>query len=841
MGDNCWSPNCPTGTFWIGGGIQQCCPNTQSNQYWTDRGGCGNQAEEPDPGPGPGDPPPPPCTPPAAGWGPGGGTRFTNPADLNPDGGDDWDPNDGIYVIRTNNTDGKYTVSWGQPYSEVTTTEYRFIPSDVNGVNVPDSTVDANKGCQHIDAKCSTVTGSTTSMTFRPRRNRYYRLNIRFRNGCGAGSWSAWRQLTVRVDGQITGQIYTLTGSQAASPTGLNGACVPSSGTPTAWSNAPVSVVTTGDGYTATDSTINSNGRYRIWHPYQNPVSTGLNLSVTNLPAGYVVACPAGGTYTTIPAPFLSNGFGGSPVDASFYLCNAGTTTTPTTANITTPATNGAVLPAQGTAASPTVNLNFTRPVGYEVLYRVRPASNPVGQECGAGSHCGTATPVLATTATMTFTPSTANYVVDIAFRRTACGSPMTTGYTAARPFTVTGQITGTVYDDPTGVGNNNFCRHALFQAPLVTPLAAGSITWSGVQGNFTVNSSGTYTISGIPWGAAATTVTYNGGNPPSCGCPNNCVYGTVALQSTGVNFYRTVSSDSWWQVQGGPVLALTESGPAISSSIPDTCTTPTCQPSLITRAGGIALTSGYVVTGGGTVDLKRDVGDQVEANGASLIDEDNRGILVNAQPAREDFDTFVRRYKLPQTRVNDFDGVSGHPNLSNAAKPNVASHTPANGVAAYWAGGNMTIDQPWNVAANESIVIFVNGNLTLEDQANITVAQGGFLAFIVSGNIEVTANLGTGTASSVTPVVTGVFIADGAINVASRAGAGVGDLKFVGAGSFVGWGGVNLNRTFSDGGAGGASNNSYPSELFIYRPDFLLNAPDEMRLPRYKWQEVAP
>jgi hypothetical protein len=35
--------------------------------------------------------------------------------------------------------------------------------------------------------------------------------------------------------------------------------------------------------------------------------------------------------------------------------------------------------------------------------------------------------------------------------------------------------------------------------------------------------------------------------------------------------------------------------------------------------------------------------------------------------------------------------------------------------------------------------------------------------------------------------------------------------------------------------------NNTNPTEMFVYRPDFALHTPAQMRAPRYQWREVSP
>jgi len=85
------------------------------------------------------------------------------------------------------------------------------------------------------------------------------------------------------------------------------------------------------------------------------------------------------------------------------------------------------------------------------------------------------------------------------------------------------------------------------------------------------------------------------------------------------------------------------------------------------------------------------------------------------------------------------------------------------------------------------------------------------------------------GTADS---SVEGVYIADRIIIAGGLAG---GDLKFIGQGTFVGWNGVTLGRSFADVN----SNDTSPTELFMFRPDFVQNVPERMTRPLYSWQET--
>ena len=139
-----------------------------------------------------------------------------------------------------------------------------------------------------------------------------------------------------------------------------------------------------------------------------------------------------------------------------------------------------------------------------------------------------------------------------------------------------------------------------------------------------------------------------------------------------------------------------------------------------------------------------------------------------------------------------------------------------------YKSSGNIIIDSDWNlgVSGDERIFIMHDGDITIT--SNMNVAPGSYLGIVASGTITF--------ASNVTQVE-GVYIAD-TINIAST-GDVLSEQQFVGEGTFVGWSGVQLNR---DRGTG---NNAAPAELFIFRPDFVINAFDGVRIPEIRWQEI--
>ncbi|MQC26901.1 MAG: hypothetical protein DWG76_05585 [Chloroflexi bacterium] len=184
---------------------------------------------------------------------------------------------------------------------------------------------------------------------------------------------------------------------------------------------------------------------------------------------------------------------------------------------------------------------------------------------------------------------------------------------------------------------------------------------------------------------------------------------------------------------------------------------------------------------------------------------------------------------------------------LPNAGKPIVGSD-----LAIHWYSGDLTLTEanPWNLTDTEKIIVFVDGNLTIDDTVSgenriTTVATGGdaFLMFIASGDITITSRVGysdiyTNPAAANIANVEGVFIADGLLTIAGVPGTT--DRKFIGAGTFVGWSGVALERNFDDGDSPELNSNA-ATEAFVFRPDFIVNSPKKIKSAQMTWREIEP
>jgi hypothetical protein len=194
-------------------------------------------------------------------------------------------------------------------------------------------------------------------------------------------------------------------------------------------------------------------------------------------------------------------------------------------------------------------------------------------------------------------------------------------------------------------------------------------------------------------------------------------------------------------------------------------------------------------------------------------------GWLVKEQYASTNFyDLFYHRFGSPTTE-----------NL-----PNTISNKLASNATPYYKNGPVTIDtNNWNILSGESVVVFVNGNLTIRKKINI--AAGGFAAFIVNGNIIIDPVVG-GPAASDSSVIDGIYITSPAGTFQTGNSSNAGTERFVGHGIFIA-GGFSLNRDLESVGA----NHLTSAELFLYYPQLLLTMPDKMKEVPITWQEVAP
>ncbi|HEX7018169.1 MAG TPA: fibronectin type III domain-containing protein [Patescibacteria group bacterium] len=439
-----------------------------------------------------------------------------------------------------------------------------------------------------------------------------------------------------------------------------------------------------------------------------------------------------------------------------------------------------------------------------------------------------------------TFTPDSGKnqYTYSVRAVNTSCGY-QTGAASGPATFTIMAEITGAFFEDPGQAAEMSGGNCTLPGATSTSPGTGAAISAVGSTGstyNGTIQPGNWFRILVPYWPNGNNVVTHtpgsSGGVTFTCTCPEGCTYSGIASPQAAVRFFilpEDQITDNWWQVWSGNAYAGATSGTTAYSPTPDeaNCNSGTnCRPYISANdADDTSLSAGLVITGGGDIDSQRETGNQ-----ATFVSQQSPQLYVTGTSTsrfQEKYSYFYRKF----TFENFVDNGSTPAGLANGQ--------------AYFYDGDLTLDDPWTVAADQQVIIFVDGNLTFSDPTNanqlMVVEDGGFLAFIVSGNITIDESLGNETLDSAATNLEGIYIADGTMTVASRGSAAGGDDRFVGAGSFIGWGGVALERDFSSDADTSRLQESKtnPSELFIFRPDLVRNIPEAMTSPRYIWQET--
>ncbi len=492
-----------------------------------------------------------------------------------------------------------------------------------------------------------------------------------------------------------------------------------------------------------------------------------------------------------------------------------------------TPAAITGLAPPDGTAVVPVSNQvtvswqSAQKASVYEVHVFPTQAVPPVDPtlDCALpNAHCPTNS--AGTSYTFTADAGVTSYSWRVRGINTKC-TTVNGPWSVIQTFTIGGGFTGNFYQDDNALAVVNpvtgLCE--LTGPTSISPPAGSSIQakWGSGQSQSGSISSSTYNIDNVGYDPN-TQVVFSPASPYTCTCPAGCTYSGQSVPKGGINFFISQNQSAWWQTRNGLVYAGNTTGTAVWSKVPLSCTSgSSCIRALSTKdAANTANSDSYVISGGGAIDSTADT-----TTSYSYLREDGlTGHITGTtlKNTKEDYTFFSQQiYSL---------GTNPTADTMSGGKPSAA---PLNG-RAYYVNGDLTTSANWTVNSGENYVVFVNGNLAVNNQ--ITVAEGGFLAFIVKGNITFAATVGQASPSSVTSVADGLYIADQQIIVAST---GANDLKFVGSGMFIGWGGVQLNRHYVPS----SGNNTASTSMFIFRPDLLISAPARMNRAYQLWQEA--
>ncbi len=339
------------------------------------------------------------------------------------------------------------------------------------------------------------------------------------------------------------------------------------------------------------------------------------------------------------------------------------------------------------------------------------------------------------------------------------------------------------------------------------TTIGISPVTVPGYQ----VASDGTY----VSWSVTPGTFTMTPITPSGYSLKIPC-YNTGTGLTAAVGNGQTITWElgytlgtPWFQATEGDVYAAsgTLNSPVSSGASP--------RYFALDGAGG---TPG-IITYGSDFDFD----DSLTSNGSTFASSENW--LANELNASTDYYAVMyHRFGSP----TDTDYPAGKILTSKVTDSLVSRDSP------YYVPGDLTINIPgWTVAAGETFIFIVDGDLLINQRINIS--PGGFAAFIVNGNIRVASTVGT-TFSSVTPVVEGIYITSPSYGIYTGSSTSPGARRFVGKGTFVS-GGIYPERDLD----ADEQNSNFAADLFLYNPELLITMPDEMLDAPISWEEVAP
>lgn len=362
--------------------------------------------------------------------------------------------------------------------------------------------------------------------------------------------------------------------------------------------------------------------------------------------------------------------------------------------------------------------------------------------------------------------------------------------YSAVRSFTVQSSISGYVFIDT----DNTCSTSTLSSFSGMTATVRGTAYSSAVStdGSYSVPvPAGSYNnldLSGIPAGYYCST-----------GCFQSCPTISTVSTSSQNNYFISTLLAGWWQAEGASIYAGSSGGGLVARSQLPSASSKLILPSTGGTAGALIIGSGGFATGQGTVS-------------ASMW-----ATLSKYKGKKMDYSYFAAKMGVLKAQVSDWTGSDQFTLTGYPTEKDFGYMKPSTSTA--------SITTPITVGVGEKYVIFVNGNLRIEN--NITVSPGGFLALIVNGNLTVS--------PSVTSI-DGIFVSSGNFITESAYVSGVtNDAQLQVSGSVISWGSLSLGRNLGPG------NTATPAEKFIYRTDFLSNMPEKMKTFAMEWQEVAP
>ncbi len=378
-----------------------------------------------------------------------------------------------------------------------------------------------------------------------------------------------------------------------------------------------------------------------------------------------------------------------------------------------------------------------------------------------------------------------------------AC-SPVTYRRTRTNPCQATqtelcnGTITGHIFDATNyaicpgsfaGIGLNTVAVSA-----VSSTITYNTTTDSSGAYSITARSPSTYTVTAVPSALYVQT--------PKLTCQGNSVTFSGQGQSATLDFGYQIVYGGWWQVTNGSAYG----GTGIQSIIPSTMPLASRYMILANANGADGLA--YYKTG--TLNLGNFPGQTVSVSGYNA----NSGYTGDIA----DYNYF--KSKMSTFGQTAWNGQSQPTYNGGASNYEIYTYT-----------GNVTLN--WSPAAGQRVIYLIDGNVTVSGSITVPTIGGGFLAVFANGTITYNANVtdvaGWWVGNSLNFPCLDVAPANGVCDKT--------DVQFRGQGTFVGWNSISLSRDQY------LTNNTQPAELFTYRPDLTINAPDPILVAKYIWR----
>jgi len=287
----------------------------------------------------------------------------------------------------------------------------------------------------------------------------------------------------------------------------------------------------------------------------------------------------------------------------------------------------------------------------------------------------------------------------------------------------------------------------------------------------------------------------------------------------TATKWVQSKFPEPWYQIIGGNVTTNGD----LKSQMPN------CSAGIVVGSETVACEDKLILDGPGGYP-----GIATYANNIDVVDGSGTGTNGHVSStdwnANTSFSAAIYDYKYFEDKIPDDVTVNDLPGVIPAVEVQSGGTTDSGGYTWFKRNGDLDILTPVVMPSGRKVVIFVDGDLYIQNRlVGADTLDSLFLVF-VSGNIYVSPSVTTPIG---TPAIEGIFFTDGNFNT----GTDVAELHVKGA--VVALGEIQMER---NRGLVNPFQNLYgPSEYFEFAPEAFLNYPPDLIPNILSWKEVLP